>query len=76
VCLFRVVVFEAFVGDAECREPLLEEVGVPVAVLLEGVRGGVELAAVEFDNAPRSGVSCEGAAARIACDDGGRWPTA
>ena len=44
------VVFEAVVGDAECREPRIEEVGVAVAVLLEGVWGGVELAAVEFDD--------------------------
>jgi hypothetical protein len=44
------VVLEAVVGDAERREPRIEEVGVAVAVLLEGVGGGVELAAVEFDD--------------------------
>jgi hypothetical protein len=44
------VVFEALVGDAEGGEPGVEEVGVAVAVLLEGVGGGVELAAVEFDD--------------------------
>ena len=44
------VVFEALVGDAEGREPGVEEVGVAVAVLFEGSGGGVELAAVEFDD--------------------------
>jgi hypothetical protein len=44
------VVFEAPVGDAERREARIEEVGVTVAVLLEGFRGGVELAAVELDD--------------------------
>ncbi len=38
------------VGDAERREPRIEEVGVAVAVLLERLGGGVELAAVEFDD--------------------------
>ena len=42
--------FEAVVGDAEGGEPGVEEVGVAVAVLLEGAWGGVELAAVEFDD--------------------------
>ena len=42
--------FQAVVGDAEGREPLIEEVGIAVSVLLEGVGGGVELAAVEFDD--------------------------
>ena len=37
-------------GDADGREPRVEEVGVAVAVLLEGSGGGVELAAVEFDD--------------------------
>ena len=46
------VVFEALVGDAEGGEPGVEEVGVAVAVLLEGAWGGVELAAVEFDDEP------------------------
>ena len=32
------------------ENPAFEEVGVPFAVLLEGVGGGVELAAVEFDD--------------------------
>ena len=41
---------EALVGDAERGEPRIEEVGVAVAVLLEGSSGGVELAAVEFDD--------------------------
>ena len=41
---------EALIGDAERGEPRIEEVGVAVAVLLEGVWGGVELAAVEFDD--------------------------
>jgi hypothetical protein len=44
------VVFEALVGDAKGGEPRLEEVGVAVAVLLEGSGGGVDLAAVEFDD--------------------------
>ena len=42
--------FEAVVGDAERGEPCVEEVGVAVAVLFEGSGGGVELAAVEFDD--------------------------
>ena len=37
-------------GDADGREPRIEEVGVAVAVVLERVWGGVELAAVEFDD--------------------------
>ena len=37
-------------GDAERGEPRIEEVGVAVAVFFEGVGGGVELAAVEFDD--------------------------
>ena len=41
---------EAVVGDAECGDPRFEEVGVAVAVLFEGAGGGVELAAVEFDD--------------------------
>jgi hypothetical protein len=41
---------QAVVGDADCREPGVEEVGVAVAVLLERVWCGVELAAVEFDD--------------------------
>ena len=41
---------EAVVGDAEGGEPRVEEVGVAVAVLFEGSWGGVELAAVEFDD--------------------------
>jgi hypothetical protein len=46
------VVFEAVVGDPERREPRVEEVGVAVAVavVFEGSGGGVELAAVEFDD--------------------------
>jgi hypothetical protein len=36
------VLLEALVGDTERGEPLTEEVGVTVAVLLEGFRGGVE----------------------------------
>jgi hypothetical protein len=44
------VVFEAVVGDAEGSEPCVEVVGVAVSVLFEGVGGGVELAAVEFDD--------------------------
>ena len=44
------VVLEAVVGDADRREPRVEEVGVAVAVVLERVGGGVELAAVEFDD--------------------------
>ena len=43
-------VFEAVVGDAERAEPGFEEVGVAVAVVFEGVGGGVELVAVEFDD--------------------------
>jgi hypothetical protein len=35
---------EAVVGDAERGELRIEEVGVAVAVLLEGCGGGVELA--------------------------------
>jgi hypothetical protein len=46
------LLFEAFVGDAERREPRVEQVGVAVAVVLEGLAGGVELAAVEFDDEP------------------------
>ena len=41
---------EAVVGDAEGGEPRIEEVSVAVAVLLERVGGGVELAAVELDD--------------------------
>ena len=41
---------EALVGDAQRREPRIEEVGIAVAVLFEGLLGGVELAAVEFDH--------------------------
>ena len=41
---------EAVVGDAECREPRVEEVGIAVAVVLERVCGRVELAAVELDD--------------------------
>ena len=44
------VVLEAVVGDAERGEPRIEEVGVAVAVVFEGGGGGVELAAVEFDD--------------------------
>jgi hypothetical protein len=44
------VVFQAVVGDADGREPGVEEVGVAVAVVFEGVWCGVELAAVEFDD--------------------------
>jgi len=44
------VLFEALVGDSEGGEPRIEEVGIAVAVLLEGSGGGVELAAVEFDD--------------------------
>jgi hypothetical protein len=46
------MVLEAVVGDAEGGEALVEEVGVAVAVAvcLEGFGGGVELAAVEFDD--------------------------
>ena len=44
------VVFQALVGDAERWEPRIEEVGVAVAVVLERSGGGVELAAVEFDD--------------------------
>jgi hypothetical protein len=44
------VVFEAVVGDAERSEPCVEVVGVAVSVLFEGLGGGVELAAVEFDD--------------------------
>ena len=44
------VLLEAVVGDAERREPRIEEVGVAVAVVFERVWGGVELAAVEFDD--------------------------
>jgi hypothetical protein len=50
LCLFGGVVFEAVVGDAERGEPRVEEVGVAVAVLLEGSGCGVESAAVEFDD--------------------------
>jgi hypothetical protein len=46
------VVLEAMVGDAERREPRVEEVGVAVAVVFEGSGRGVELAAVEFDDEP------------------------
>ena len=46
----RFVLLEAVVGDAERGEPRIEEVGVAVAVLFEGVGGGVELAAVELDD--------------------------
>ena len=49
-CLLGGVVFEAVVGDAEGWEPRIEEVGVAVAVLLEGSWRAVELAAVEFDD--------------------------
>ena len=41
---------EAVVGDADGGEPRVEEIGVAVAVVLEGLGGGVELAAVEFDD--------------------------
>jgi hypothetical protein len=44
------VVLEAVVGDADCREPGVEEVCVSVSVLFEGSWRGVELAAVEFDD--------------------------
>ena len=44
------VMLEALVGDAQRRKPRIEEVGVPVAVVFERVRGAVELAAVEFDD--------------------------
>jgi hypothetical protein len=44
------VVFEAVGGDADCWEAGVQEVGVAVAVLFEGSGGGVELAAVEFDD--------------------------
>ncbi len=44
------VLFAVLAGGAERREPRIEEVGIAVAVLLEGVWGGVELAAVEFDD--------------------------
>ena len=44
------VLFEALVGDAEGWESRVEEVGVAVAVVFEGSGGGVELAAVEFDD--------------------------
>jgi hypothetical protein len=44
------VVLEAVVGDADGREPRVEEVGVAVSVLFEGSWRGVELAAVEFDD--------------------------
>ena len=43
---------EAVIGDTECREPRVEQVGVAISVLLEGSRRGVELAAVEFDDEP------------------------
>ena len=52
MCLFGGVVLEAVVGDAERREPRVEEVGVAVSVVFEGSGGGVELAAVEFDDEP------------------------
>jgi hypothetical protein len=38
------------VGDADRREARVEEVGVAVSVVLERLRRGVELAAVEFDD--------------------------
>ena len=44
------LLLEALVGDTERREPRIEEVGIAVAVLLERSWGGVELAAVEFDD--------------------------
>ena len=50
LCFVCCVVFEAVVGDAERGEPRVEEVGIALAVLLEGAWGGVELAAVEFDD--------------------------
>jgi hypothetical protein len=46
------MVLEAVVGDAERGEPRIEEVGISVAVLFEGLGGGVELAAVDLDGAP------------------------
>ena len=48
-CFERCVPFEAVVGDPERSEPRIEEVGISIAVLFEGIRGGVELAAVEFE---------------------------
>jgi hypothetical protein len=42
------MVLEAVIGDAERGEPRIEEVCVAVAVFLEGLWGGVELAAVEL----------------------------
>jgi hypothetical protein len=56
---------QAVVGDADCREPGVEEVGVAVAVLLERVWCGVELAAVEFDD--EAVVSVDGVDF-VACD--------
>jgi len=44
------LIFEAVVGDADRREPRIEEVSVAVSVRLEGSRRAVELAAVEFDD--------------------------
>jgi hypothetical protein len=41
------VVLEAVVGDAECGEPRVEEVGVAVAVVFVGSVDGVDL--VAFD---------------------------
>ena len=70
--------FEAVVGDAERAEPRLEEVGVAVAVVLEGLDGGVELAAVELDDevllrrvvssaAATSRWTCASLRARVSC---------
>ena len=50
LCLFGLLIFEAVVGDADGWEPRFEEVGVAVSIVLEGLGGGVELAAVEFDD--------------------------
>ena len=50
LCFLDLVLFEASVGDAQRGEPRVEEVGVPVAVLLEGSWSGVELPAVELDD--------------------------
>ena len=44
------LLLETLVGDADRRKPRIEEVAIAVAVLLEGSGGGVELAAVEFDD--------------------------
>ena len=41
---------EAVVGDSKRGEPRIEEVGIAVAVLLEGSGRAVELVAVEFDD--------------------------